>query len=103
MTNLEAVNSEILYPIANENTIIKALFDNGLKHYDEYKGPSKEFDLSIVKIYKMILGAPNLVEGGFQVNQTNKSIVVDLINDYLRKYDLPLYVDIPQPKIVVYD
>lgn len=88
MTNLEAIISEVSYPLS-ENTFQKKLIDRGINPLDNYTGKTKEFELAMADLYVTLLTAANVREGDFQVSLTEKEALTKVASGLYRKHGEP--------------
>jgi len=73
MTNLERLKAKFMYPL-QENTFIGALLDRGLTHSSEYDPDDNKraLDLAMADCCMTAITSPSVVEGGYQLNHSNK-------------------------------
>lgn len=89
MTNLQALQSTVSYPVS-DNTFNRLLLDRGLNPADAYSGKSQAFDLAKADLYKELVASANISEGGFTVSISEKAQLKDLANEIYGQYNEPL-------------
>jgi hypothetical protein len=103
MTNLDALKANIADThgiVLNEGQFLKALIDEDLDPQDEYsRSESIYIDRATVKIYEIILGAPNMTEGDVNYSITNKEYFEKLIDTILEKWGLPVRFGRGKPSV----
>lgn len=88
MTYKEAVKAEIAYPIKT-STVELQLIKKGFDPDDLFNGTSTEaYDLAVAACLMSLLAQPNLVEGGMQINLTEKNNIKDLVKNLYAKWGL---------------
>ena len=89
MTNLEAIQAKVTYPLPT-NSFILALTDNGLVSTDTYSVANKKaLELCQADLCLVLVTQPNITEGGYQVSINDKKVLTDMANKICSKYDLP--------------
>jgi hypothetical protein len=86
MTNLEAIKAKLSYPLP-ENAFILALEDRGVISDGVYVS-GESFDLAYADTITMIVTNPNIKEGGFSINLTEKETLLKLADKIYKKYDV---------------
>ena len=72
MTNLEAIKSQVPYPL-KENSFKKVLLDRGLVDTEEYSPDNiKPFELATADALHIVITAPNISEGGYSISVSEK-------------------------------
>ena len=72
MTNLEALQASLIYPV-EEAKLKKALFDRELNFLEDYIISAKRLmDLTVADILVMLINAPAISEGGFSMSLSDK-------------------------------
>ena len=98
MTNIEALAASVNQPV-QELKLQKILIDQGVNVSDEYNGPpSKEFELARASLYVLLITSPNISEGDYTLNQTDKALMADMAASIYLKYGLPNPLK-PKPKV----
>lgn len=78
MTNLEALKAKLNYPLS-DNAFILALTDRGLSDSATYSACTA-FNLAYADVIMTLVTAPNMTEGGFSLNLTEKNALINLAN-----------------------
>jgi hypothetical protein len=84
MTNLEAIKAKLNYPLA-ENAFILALQDRGVTSSATYSS-GQSFDLAYADAITMLVTAPNVTEGGYQINLSEKTYLLSLADGLYKKH-----------------
>ena len=84
MTNLEAIQAKLNYPLS-ENAFILALQDRGLYSDDVYAG-GESFDLAYADAITTLVTAPDIKEGGFSATLADKKYLLNLADKIYTKY-----------------
>jgi hypothetical protein len=84
MTNLEAIRAKLNYPLS-DNAFIVALEDRGVTS-DEVYASGQAFDLAYADTITMLVTSPNITEGGFSINMTEKATLLSLADKIYTKY-----------------
>jgi len=84
MTNLEAIKAKLNYPLS-ENAYILALEDRDLTSNGIYVS-GQSFDLAYADAITTLVTVPNTTEGGFAVNLTDKTALLNLAAGIYTKY-----------------
>jgi len=86
MTNLEAIKGKINYPLS-ENSFKVALQDRGLVDSATYSD-KKSMELAQADLCYILISSPNITEGGYQVNLTEKKLLTQVADGIFKKYGL---------------
>jgi len=88
MTIVEALKSLVSYPIAT-NTASRILTKRGLADADTFNSTvavSQAFELAEADLYKHLVSATNISEGGFSVSLTDKGNMIKMASSIYTKY-----------------
>ena len=89
MTNLEALQASLIYPV-EEAKLKKALFDRELNFLEDYSISSKRLmDLTVADILVMLINAPAISEGGFSMSLSDKQSLMKTAGSIYQKYGEP--------------
>ena len=86
MTNLEAIRAKLNYPLS-ENAFIVALEDRGVTSDGVY-ATCEAFDLAYADVITSLVTTPNITEGGFSINLTDKQTLLALADNIYTEYDV---------------
>lgn len=86
MTNLEALKAKIGYPLS-DNALKVALIDRNLSDSSFYE-PCQNFDLAYADAVMTLIAAPNVSEGGYMINLSDRERLIALANGIYSKYGL---------------
>jgi len=86
MTYLEALKASLGYPLT-DNAFILALENRGLTSTDTYSTTDKRaFELAKADCIMTLLSTPNVSEGGYSINLTDKESLKKLANGIYTRY-----------------
>lgn len=86
MTNFEAIQASVMYPVEDAK-LNKVLFDRDLTPIDEYsKDNKKALDLAMADLYLVMITTPQIQEGGYQISLTEKSNLMKVVSSIYGKY-----------------
>jgi hypothetical protein len=86
MTNLEALQASLIYPV-EEAKLIKALFDRDLFHLDDYiKSKKMLMDLTTADVLSLLVTAPDIKEGGYSITLSDKQALMKTASGIYLKY-----------------
>jgi hypothetical protein len=88
MTYLEAIKGKLSYPLS-DNAFILALTDRGLTYTDTY-AKGQAFELAYADTVITLVTSPNVSEGGYSINQSDKKTLLELANGIFTKYGEPI-------------
>ena len=87
MTNLEAIQAKLNYPLS-ENSFILALMNRGLDYLANYSVSNlRLLELSQADLIISLVSAPNITEGGYQVSISDRKSLELVANGIYTKYD----------------
>lgn len=88
MTIIEALKSLVSYPVS-DNTANRILIKRGLTGsttFDQTIATSQSFELAEADLYKYLVSATNISEGGYAISMTDKSNMIKLASGIYAKY-----------------
>lgn len=86
MTNLEALQASVLYPV-KVMLLTKVLLDRGLLGSDDYVFVKQRLvDLAVADIYCKLIGSPNISEGGISISIADKASLMKAASSIYVKY-----------------
>jgi hypothetical protein len=86
MTNLEALQAKVGYPLAT-NTFILALINRGLSQTETYVAANMRLlELSQADCLKTLISSPNVSEGGYSLSASDKASIRKLADCIYSKW-----------------